>query len=46
MKSVTSSSKTTVDGKQAKKVLINMDLFDVKKKAYKQTLTNVSQASF
>ena len=46
MKSVTNSSKTTVDGKQPKKVLINMDLFDVKKKAYKQTLTNVSPASF
>ena len=46
MKSVTNSSKTTVDGKQPKKVLSNMDLFDVKKKEYKQTLTNVSPASF
>ena len=46
MISVTNNSKTTVDRKQPKKVLINTDLFDVKKKVYKQTLTNVSPASF
>ena len=46
MKSLTNNSQTTINGKQPKEVLINMDLFDVKKKAYKQTLTNVFPASF